>query len=298
MPSPDFLASDYCYGREMVRAIERHEAGLTTVIPVILRPCDWRDAPFGGLLAVPKDGKPCGARIIDCSSLLLTPFQDPGPPCPDMVCSEPHRVVPRLLWRVSLPKTRSGGVAAVRCTSAAAPGLAGEGTGNRLAVTYRPIAELKLAPNNPRLQSRKQVRQIAQSIQAFGFNVPVLVDAQSNVVAGHGRVLACKELGLTEAPTIRLEHLTETQICAFRIADNRLTETSAWDDRLLAEQLKELSVVELDFTLEATGFDMGEAVASSDSRNTGMADGAGACELPPLRTSLPHADRAEPSRPI
>jgi hypothetical protein len=56
--SPDFLASDYCYEREMLRAIERHKAGACTVIPVILRPCDWHDAPFGGLLAAPKDGKP------------------------------------------------------------------------------------------------------------------------------------------------------------------------------------------------------------------------------------------------
>ncbi|WP_316159458.1 TIR domain-containing protein [Bradyrhizobium sp. SZCCHNRI3042] len=56
--SPDFLASDYCYEKEMTRALERHEAGECTVIPVILRPCDWHDAPFGGLLATPKDGKP------------------------------------------------------------------------------------------------------------------------------------------------------------------------------------------------------------------------------------------------
>jgi hypothetical protein len=56
--SPDFLASDYCYDREMARAIERHQAGLATVIPVILRPCDWHDAPFGNPLAAPKDGKP------------------------------------------------------------------------------------------------------------------------------------------------------------------------------------------------------------------------------------------------
>lgn len=56
--SPDFLASDYCYEREMARAIERHKAGLSTVIPVILRPCDWHDATFGNLLAAPKDGKP------------------------------------------------------------------------------------------------------------------------------------------------------------------------------------------------------------------------------------------------
>jgi TIR domain len=56
--SPDFLASDYCYDREMTRAIERHQAKLATVIPVIVRPCDWHDAPFGNLLAAPKDGKP------------------------------------------------------------------------------------------------------------------------------------------------------------------------------------------------------------------------------------------------
>jgi len=56
--SPDFLASDYCYEREMLRAVQRHKAGACTVIPVILRPCDWHDAPFGGLLAAPKDGKP------------------------------------------------------------------------------------------------------------------------------------------------------------------------------------------------------------------------------------------------
>jgi TIR domain-containing protein len=56
--SPDFLASDYCYERETMRAIERHEAGLATVIPIIVRPCDWKDAPFGNLLAAPKDGKP------------------------------------------------------------------------------------------------------------------------------------------------------------------------------------------------------------------------------------------------
>jgi DNA modification methylase len=132
-------------------------------------------------------------------------------------------------------------------------------TGARpLEVVNRPIAALKLAPKNPRHHNQRQVRQIARSIQAFGFNVPILVDAESNVIAGHGRVLACRELGWTEAPTIRLEHLTETQARAYMIADNRLTETSDWDDRLLAEQLRELSFLDLEFDLEATGFTMGE----------------------------------------
>ncbi len=92
----------------------------------------------------------------------------------------------------------------------------------------------------------------------FGFNVPVLVDASGKVVAGHGRIAACKLLGWADVPTISLEHLNEAQAKAFAIADNRLTENSVWDDQLLAEQLKELSVLDLEFSLEATGFDMGE----------------------------------------
>jgi DNA modification methylase len=128
----------------------------------------------------------------------------------------------------------------------------------RLALEYHPTSALKLDPENPRLHSEKQIRQIASSIEAFGFNVPVLVDAQLRVVAGHGRVQACRLLGIGEVPTIRLEHLREAQARAFMIADNRLTENAAWDDRLLAEQLKALSEVELDFSLEATGFEMGE----------------------------------------
>ena len=128
----------------------------------------------------------------------------------------------------------------------------------RLAVRYEPVTALRLDPQNPRLHSRKQLRQIANSIASFGFNVPVLVDAEQSVIAGHGRVLAAKELGWNEVPVIALEHLDAAQRRAFAIADNRLTENAAWDDRLLAEQLKELSLLNLNFDLEATGFDIGE----------------------------------------
>jgi len=117
---------------------------------------------------------------------------------------------------------------------------------------------LKLDLRNPRQHSPQQIRQIARSIEAFGFNVPVLVDANMKVIAGHGRVMACQQLGIEQLPTIRLEHLTEAQARAFMIADNRLTENSVWDDRLLAEQLKELSALDLDFSIEATGFEIGE----------------------------------------
>ena len=127
-----------------------------------------------------------------------------------------------------------------------------------MSIVYRAIDQLKPDPANPRRHSKKQIRQIANSIKAFGFNVPVLVDADLNVIAGHGRLAAARELGMTEVPTLCLDHLTPAQARAFMIADNRLTEFATWDDRLLAQQLKDLSLLGLDFSIEVTGFEMGE----------------------------------------
>ncbi|MBV9814131.1 MAG: site-specific DNA-methyltransferase [Alphaproteobacteria bacterium] len=127
-----------------------------------------------------------------------------------------------------------------------------------LNIIYRRIEELKPDPANPRCHTKKQIRQIAGSIKAFGFNVPILVDREGNIIAGHGRYLACLLLGITEVPTLCLDHLTPEQVRAFMIADNRLSELSTWNDRLVAEQLKELSLVGLDFDIEVTGFEMGE----------------------------------------
>jgi DNA modification methylase len=137
-----------------------------------------------------------------------------------------------------------------------------------LAITYRCVDGLKLDPANPRRHSKKQVRQIAASISDFGLNVPILIDREGKVIAGHGRLLACGELGITEVPTLRLDHLTPAQARAFMIADNRLTEIATWDDRLLAQQLKELSLLGLDFSIEVTGFEMGEI----DLRITSLED--------------------------
>jgi len=102
------------------------------------------------------------------------------------------------------------------------------------------------------------VRQIARSIESFGFNVPLLIDDEQKVIAGHGRLQAARKLGWDTVPTIRLNHLTDSQRAAFLIADNRLSENSSWDERLLGEQLKFLSELELDFDLEAIGFEMPE----------------------------------------
>jgi DNA modification methylase len=132
-------------------------------------------------------------------------------------------------------------------------------------------------PANPRCHSRKQIRQIAESIRVFGFNVPILIDREGKVIAGHGRLLACRELGITEVPTLCLAHLTQTQARAFMIAGNRLTEIARWDDQLLAQQLKDLSLSGLDFSLEITGFEMGEIdlrIASLEETSVAGADPA------------------------
>jgi ParB-like chromosome segregation protein Spo0J len=134
-------------------------------------------------------------------------------------------------------------------------------------VTYLRTTSLKPDPRNPRVHSDKQVRQIAQSIESFGFNVPLLIDDQQKVIAGHGRLLAACKMGWDTVPAIKLSHLTESQRMAFLIADNRLTENSSWDEQMLGEQLKILSELKLDFNLEAIGFEVPEIDLLIDGLN-------------------------------
>src|ERR1700723_439592 len=99
----------------------------------------------------------------------------------------------------------------MRNTTAAKRPVAGSSSnrGDRLTIVYQPIADLQLNARNPRIHSTKQIEQIAHSIEAFGFDVPILIDMRRQLIAGHGRILACKLLGWTEVPTICLEHLSE-----------------------------------------------------------------------------------------
>jgi DNA modification methylase len=157
----------------------------------------------------------------------------------------------------------------------------------RIAVTIRQIDELKLDPGNARRHSKKQIGQIANSIATFGFNVPVLVDAALKVIAGHGRLLACRQLGWTEIPTISHSHLSDAQARAFSIADNRLSETAIWDDRILAHHLKDLSLLNLDFSLEVTGFDMPEIDLRIGSLDTETETTEDRAEAAPARASGP-----------
>ena len=131
-------------------------------------------------------------------------------------------------------------------------------SGPALTVVWRRVETLRPDPANPRFHSPKQIGQLARSIAAFGFNVPILVDRGLQVVAGHGRLLAAKQLGLSEVPTILLDHLSEARSRAFMIADNRLAENASWNDQLLVEQLKQVSLAEPNFAIETTGFELGE----------------------------------------
>jgi DNA modification methylase len=118
------------------------------------------------------------------------------------------------------------------------------------------VARLKPYGANARTHSKKQIRQIADSIQRFGFTNPVLIDDEGMIVAGHGRVAAAKLLKLTAVPALRLSHLSDAEKSAYILADNRLAEKAGWDKELLAIELQGL--IELDFDVEITGFDMPE----------------------------------------
>ena len=141
-----------------------------------------------------------------------------------------------------------------------------------LRLEYVPLKDLTLDPENARLHTLAQVRQIAKSIEAFDFNAPVLIDRGGKIIAGNGRAMACTHLGRTEIAVIRLEHLTPEQARAFAIADNRLTDASVWDDAMLAHHLKDLAGLTLDFDIEAIGFTMGEIDLKIEGLNAPDAD--------------------------
>lgn len=129
---------------------------------------------------------------------------------------------------------------------------------SKFQITSRDPRALNADPRNVVIHPEKQLRQIGRSIQSFGFLVPVLVDGHDRILSGHGRVEAAKLVGLESIPTIRVEHLSEAQKRAFMIADNRLAKLSVWDERKLALELEELQVLDLDFEITDTGFEIGE----------------------------------------
>jgi len=119
-----------------------------------------------------------------------------------------------------------------------------------------PIKRLTPYERNSRTHSDRQIKQIEKSIEEFGFLNPILVDENSTIIAGHGRLEAAKNLGMETVPVVPLTHLSDFQKRAYIIADNKLAELAGWDDDLLKLELAELS--DLNYDVELTGFDLEE----------------------------------------
>ena len=159
---------------------------------------------------------------------------------------------------------------------------------NNLQLQYRPVDVLIPYCRNARTHSDAQVAQIAASIVEFGWTNPVLVDGDNGVVAGHGRLLAARKLGLANVPVIELAHLSPTQKRAYILADNRIAENAGWDDELLRIELAELQ--ESDFDLALTGFDADELLdilAGEETTTEGQNDEDAAPEVPETPVSQP-----------
>jgi DNA modification methylase len=127
-----------------------------------------------------------------------------------------------------------------------------------LAVTYRPVGTLRPDPRNARTHPKQQVDQIVASIRQFGFVNPILADPDGRIIAGHGRLMAAKAMGLAEVPTIHIQGLSETQKRALRIADNKIALGAGWNLDVLKVELAELGSLDLEFDLSVTGFSTGE----------------------------------------
>jgi DNA modification methylase len=138
-------------------------------------------------------------------------------------------------------------------------------------IEHRSPGALTPYARNARTHSKKQIRQIANSIQRFGFNNPVLVSDAGEIIAGHGRVEAAKLLGLEQVPTVRLTHLSETDRRAYVLADNKLALNAGWDQEMLAIELQ--SLVDLDFEITLTGFSIAEIDLTLDAAGDRSTDG-------------------------
>ena len=168
-------------------------------------------------------------------------------------------------------------------------------------IEQRATGSLRPYPGNARTHSKKQVRQIADSITRFGFTNPVLVSDDCEIIAGHGRVMAAKLLGMSEVPTVALSHLSAAERKAYVIADNKLARNAGWDTEILAIELQGL--IDLDFDVSLTGFSLAEidfvlddARDASAETASGPDDVRSACAASATLRPSPHPARMLPLR--
>ena len=148
-------------------------------------------------------------------------------------------------------------------------------------IEHTPVHELRPYAGNARTHSRKQIRQIAKSIERFGFCNPVLIDDNKQIVAGHGRVEAAKTIGMETVPTVRLSHLSDADKRAYILADNKLAEKAGWDREILAIELQAL--IDLNVEVELTGFETAEIdILLDEAREAGNSPTGPEDAVPPF----------------
>ena len=152
----------------------------------------------------------------------------------------------------------------------------------RLVIESIAVTRLRAYASNARTHSKKQIRQIADSIRRFGFTNPVLIGDDDEIIAGHGRVEAAKLIGLQSVPAVRLSYLDAAQRRAYVLADNKLALNAGWDREMLAIELQAL--IDLDFKVEITGFSLAEVdlVLDEARESSAHAQDTPEDQMPPL----------------
>lgn len=131
-------------------------------------------------------------------------------------------------------------------------------------IRYVSLADLKPWPGAARTHSKKQIRQIAESIRRFGFINPIVIDEDRQILAGHGRVEAARVMKLEEVPALRIDTMSEAEKRAYVIADNKLALNARWDRKALGEELEKLLAEDLNFNVGITGFSIIQTVELND----------------------------------
>ena len=135
----------------------------------------------------------------------------------------------------------------------------------QLALEWRPPSVLRKDPRNSKLHTPKQIKQVARSIEEFGWTNPILIDEADGILAGHARLAAARQLGMAEVPTIRLAHMSAVQKRAYIIADNKLAENAKWDPRMLALEHEAIQLLDPEFDLCLMGFELDEIEVMLDN---------------------------------